>query len=150
MKRILFLCLGSICRSPAAEMVFRFEAKKRGIEDKYEVASLALSNEEEGNGVYPPMERELRSRGIPLTPHYSRKVAQKDADEADFIFYMDGDNRRRLAYLLDLPEGKAKPIFAYTPRLFEVEDPWYTGRYKKVVDEIEECVSDILDHLENR
>ena len=148
MKRILFLCLGSICRSPAAEMLFRLECKKRGIENEYEVTSLALSSEEEGNPIYPPMKRELFSRGIPLYPHTSRKVTQKDLEEADEIFYMDGDNLRRISYLFSLPEGKAKPIFAYTERIYEIEDPWYTGRYAKVVDEIQTCVQDILDHLE--
>lgn len=147
MKKIIFVCHGSICRSPAAEMIFRQEIKKRGLEEVFSVTSLALSNEEIGNDIYPPMERTLMRRGIPMIPHSARRLTQKDLDECDHLFYMDGSNRRILSYLVNDKDNKCKPVFFYSPGIYEIEDPWYSDRYDKVVDELTKCIADILENI---
>ena len=63
MTRILFVCHGNICRSPAAEFVLRSLAEHAGLADEFEIASAATSSEEIGNPVYPPMRRVLEERG---------------------------------------------------------------------------------------
>ena len=146
MIRIIFVCHGSICRSPAAEMLFRQEAQRRGVSHLFEVSSFALSGEELGNPIYPPMKRELLSQGVPLHPHVSDWLTQEKLDRADHLFYMDEENLRRLQRFFTRTE-KCLPVFAYTEGLTEIEDPWYSGNYSKVVEELKSCVSDIIDHL---
>ena len=147
MIRVLFVCHGSICRSPAAEAIFKQEAKKRGRAGEFECASLALSDEEIGNDIYPPMKRELTRQGIPFERHYARRLTQRDLDGCDYLFYMDSSNARRLAWLVHDPKGISKPVFAYSPTIDEIEDPWYSGRYELVVQQLVRCVNDILDHI---
>ncbi len=144
MKKIIFVCHGSICRSPAAEFIFKDETKRRGLENEFSSTSLALSNEEIGNGIYPPMERTLIQKGITIYPHTSRRLTQEDLDECDYLFYMDNSNKRILSYLVNDKKNKCKPLFFYTPSINEIEDPWYSDRYGKVFDEIKECINDIL------
>ena len=138
--KIIFVCHGSICRSPAAEMIFKWLCKD------HEVISRAVSHEEIGNDIYPPMKRELFSRGIPFTRHYATYITNEDFESADYVFYMDSSNR----YLLTRRFGESKkilPIFNFTPDIYEIEDPWYTDNYKKVVDQITTCVKDIVNNL---
>ncbi len=147
MKKIIFVCHGSICRSPAAEFIFKDEIKRRGLENEFSVTSLALSNEEIGNDVYPPMERMLIQKGVSIYPHSSRRLTQKDLDGCDYLFYMDNSNKRILSYLVNDKDNKCKPISFYTQSIEEIEDPWYTDRYGKVVDEIKECINNILFNI---
>ena len=147
MKRIIFVCHGSICRSPAAEFIFKNELKRRGLESEFEVTSLALSNEEIGNDIYPPMKRELDRVGIPYERHYARKITMDDYIHADLIFYMDDSNKRIISYLLNDRDNKIKPIYFYTDDVYEIEDPWYTDNFSKVVSQIKRCVNDILDNI---
>ena len=144
MKKIIFVCHGSICRSPAAEMIFRNEIKLANREHEFEVTSLALSNEEIGNEIYPPMKKCLTSHKIPLYPHRARRLTQEDLDGCDYLFYMDISNKRILSNLVNDKNNKCKPIFYYTSSIYEIEDPWYSDRYDLVVDELKQCIKDIL------
>ena len=64
MKNIIFVCHGSICRSPAAEFIAKDFVEKASKTSLFSISSLAVSNEEIGNDIYPPMKRELLSRGF--------------------------------------------------------------------------------------
>ena len=64
MTKILFVCLGNICRSPMAEFIMRDLVRQRGLEAAFEIASAATSDEELGNPVYPPARRMLAAHGI--------------------------------------------------------------------------------------
>lgn len=147
MKKVIFVCHGSICRSPAAEAIFLQEIKKRGKEKEFACFSYALSNEEIGNDIYPPMKRELFAQKIPFEHHSARRLTQEDLDSCDYLFYMDSSNESRFHSMYHDPKGKGKPIYAYTPSIQEIEDPWYTGRYQKVVEQMRICIHDILDFL---
>lgn len=147
MKKIIFVCHGSICRSPAAEAIFKQEAKKRGREEEFFCESYALSQEEIGNDIYPPMKRTLIAEGIPFERHHAQQLSQTIFDSCDHLFYMDQNNARWLDYLVHDPKGKAKPVFCFTPTIHEIEDPWYTGRYQKVVEQLTRCIHDILDNI---
>ena len=140
MSKIIFVCHGSICRSPAAEMIFKM------LNQNHYVTSRALTHEEIGNDIYPPMQRELRKRGIPFTRHKAKYITLEDFYWADYIFYMDVENK----FILERRFGesdKIQPIFRFTDSVTEIEDPWYTGNYKKVVDQITTCVQDIIKNI---
>ena len=140
MEKIIFVCHGSICRSPAAEFI------ASSLSSDYIFLSRATSFEEIGNDVYPPMRIELLSRGIQLKEHHAKRIDQKDFMEAKYIFYMDDENLYTLDKLFG-PQDKILPIYHFTPSIREIEDPWYTGNYKKVVDQITTCVKDILKSI---
>lgn len=147
MKKIIFVCHGSICRSPAAEFIAKKYLKEHNLEDSFMVTSLALSNEEIGNDIYPPMKRELYKRNIPFEPHSARKITEEDYESADYIFYMDELNRRYLIRLFSDYKKIIDPISLYTKRVLEIEDPWYTNNYSLVVDQIEQCINDIFKFI---
>lgn len=138
--KIIFVCHGSICRSPAAEYIFK------SLSNEHEVISRALSHEEIGNDIYPPMKRELNRRGIPYSRHYATYLTQEDYDWADYIFYMDYSNKN----LLDRRwsnSDKILPIFTFTDSIINIEDPWYTDNYEKVVNQITTCIKDIIKYI---
>ena len=144
MKTIIFVCHGSICRSPAAAFMAEKYLKEHGRENEFNILIRATSSEEIGNDVYPPMRRELIRRGVPLYPHAAQRIRQIDYDNADYIFYMDYENQYSLLRQIDDYKSILFPINKWTNNITEIEDPWYTGRYQLVCDEIEECLKDIF------
>ena len=146
LMNIIFVCHGNICRSPLGEILLNNlltdEEKKR-----IHVFSRATSLEEIGNDVYPPMKRELYRRGITLYPHAAQRIRQADYEAADYIFCMDDENYYSLLRQLDNHKNIIYRINRYTPNINEIEDPWYTGRYEKVCDEITDCIHDIFKNI---
>ena len=147
MKTIIFVCHGSICRSPAAAFIAKQYLKELGREDEFNIFIRATSSEEIGNDVYPPMKRELFRRGIKMYPHAASRIRQIDYDNADYIFYMDYENQYSLLRQIDDYKSILYPINKWTSSITEIEDPWYTGRYQLVCDEITECIKDIFKHI---
>lgn len=140
MKKIIFICHGNICRSPAAEYIMKHLSKE------YDVSSKATSYEEIGNDIYPPMRRVLNQHNIPFDRHYASRITNKDFLEADYIFYMDEENHYSLIRMFG-NSNKILPIYQYTSSINEIEDPWYTGRYEFVFKQIYQCVKDILNNI---
>ena len=147
MKTIIFVCHGSICRSPAAAFIAKQYLKELGRESEFSIVIRATSSEEIGNDVYPPMKRELFRRGIKMYPHAAQRIRQIDYDNADYIFYMDYENQYSLMRQIDDYKSILYPINKWTSSITEIEDPWYTGRYELVCDEITECIKDIFKHI---
>lgn len=147
MKTIIFVCHGNICRSPAAEWVFKHLMNKYHLDDRFFVYSRATSTEEIGNDIYPPMKRALYNKEIPFFEHHAKQITQKDYDAADYIFYMDNNNLRYLNYLLDDRDKKFIKITKYLGNDMEIEDPWYTGQFDIVLSQIEECCEGIIKNL---
>ena len=147
MKTIIFVCHGSICRSPAAAFIAKQYLKEIGREGEFDIQIRATSSEEIGNDVYPPMKRELNRRGVPLYPHHATRISQSDYNHADYIFYMDAENRWSLNRQIDDYKGILFPINKWNLDISEIEDPWYTGRYQLVCEQITECVHNIFKHI---
>jgi protein-tyrosine phosphatase len=140
MSNIIFVCHGSICRSPAAEYICKH------LSNEHHVISRAVSYEEIGNDIYPPMKRTLLNRGIKIDRHQATHLEKEDVEWADYIFYMDDSNLRLLTRLLG-SNDKIYPIYKWTSLIPYIEDPWYTGRYDKVVDDITTCIKAILENI---
>lgn len=147
MKNIIFICHGNICRSPAAEFIAKHYLKTIHRENEFNIKSQAVSLEEIGNDIYPPMKHELRRQSIPFSYHSSSLITQRDYDWADIIFYMDASNLRRLSYYVKDTDDKFLPIFYYSDGIDEIEDPWYTDRYEKVINQITQCIKDIFKNI---
>ena len=78
MTKILFVCLGNICRSPMAEFVMKDLVKKAGLASQFRIESAATSREEIGNPVYPPARRKLSEHGIACGGHAARQLTKQD------------------------------------------------------------------------
>ena len=139
MTRILFVCHGNICRSPMAEFVLKDMVKKAGLENDFEIASVAVSREELGNPVYPPARQELASHGIGCAGHRARQITRQDVAYYESIYYMDRSNARYLAQLFP-GETKFRP---FLPR--DVADPWYSGDFRQTWLDICEGCARILE-----
>ena len=141
MIKILFVCHGNICRSPMGEFVLKDMVKKAGLEDRFEIASAAVSREELGNPVYPPARRELQKHGIRCDGHAAHQITQKEYDYYDRIYYMDGSNARWLRRLLK----ETSKCFPLLDR--DVADPWYTGDFTATWNDIVEGCQNILEEF---
>lgn len=146
MKTIIFVCHGNICRSIAAECIANKILIDKGITN-IRVFSRAVSREEIGNDIYPPMKKELLRQGIPLKKHSAEQISNRDYTEADYIFYMDESNKRRLIYLIDDYKNIIKPITLYNKDIPYIEDPWYTDRFDYVVEQLKICVKNIIENI---
>lgn len=136
--RILFVCLGNICRSPMAEFILKDMLRAKGLEDRFYIESAAVSDEESGNPIYPPAKRCLTSHGIPFDPSKtSRIVTREDYDRFDRIICMDSNNIRWLLGIVgDDSEGKIRLMMSYAGISRDVADPWYTRDFEKTYEDL--------------
>ena len=148
MVKILFLCHGNICRSPMAEAVFRDMLKRRGLSERYEVDSAAVSSEEVGNPVDFSANRELERHGLPRSEHRAWQITREDYDRYDYFIGMDRDNVIRMRMIFGGDEkGKTGMLMGFTDEPREIEDPWFTGRFEHVYEEIVEGCEALLEEL---
>ena len=143
MLKLLFICHGNICRSPMGEFILKDMVRKRGIADRFEIASAAVSTEEIGNPVYPPAQRELKKHGIDCAGKTARQVTSRDLDYYDHIYYMDRSNARWLNRMFPGKwQEKCRPLLDR-----DVADPWYTGDFSRTWDDITEGCGKILEEV---
>ena len=147
MKRIMFVCMGNICRSPMAEMVFRDMAEKAGVPDRFVIASAATSDEELGNPPHPGTRAELRKHGISCGNKRAVRLKASDYDRYDLFLGMDRWNIRSMKYLFNGdPEHKVHLLKEYTDG-GEVEDPWYNGDFETTYADISAACKALLKSL---
>ena len=153
-KKILFVCLGNICRSPAAEGVFRQKIKERDLEKLFVVDSAGTGGWHVGNLADPRMRETALSRGIELTSR-SRKIEESDLYEFDHILVMDNDNLNAVNSLIqdhkNPVNSKIKLILSYSKNslLEEVPDPYYGGQngFDKVIDLLDDAMDGLINSL---
>ena len=148
MKKIIFVCLGNICRSPMAEFVMKDIVEKAGLSHEFEIASAATSTYEIGNPVYPPARQKLAENGIDCKGKTARQITKKDYDYYDYIVAMDQSNIRNLKNMLSNdPQGKISLLMDYTSRPADVADPWYTGDFQATWDDVSEGCEALLKFI---
>jgi Protein-tyrosine-phosphatase len=145
-KKIMFVCLGNICRSPMAEFIFKSIAAKEG--GGFLAASAGTSGEEEGNPVYPPAARELAKHSISCAGKRAARFTRSDYDAYDLIVCMESRHIRCLERLLGGdPRGKIRRLLDYTDNPRDIADPWYTGDFETAYSEIYEGCRALFDAL---
>lgn len=139
MIRVLFVCLGNICRSPMAEFLFKDMAQKRGEAGRYLAESAGTSSEEEGNPVYPPARAELARHGISCAGKRARPLTAADYAKYDYILAAESANVRSILRICgDDPEKKVHRILDFSARPRDISDPWYTGDFARTYADLAE------------
>lgn len=148
--RILFVCLGNICRSPTAEAVMRGIVAEAGLGDEIEVESAGTGDWHIG---HPPDERSVAAaaqRGVELTGK-ARQVARGDFDKFDLVIAMDRQNRDDLMTIARSEEdrGKVRLLRSYSDGELDVPDPYYGGEdgFAEVVEIVERSCQALLDEV---
>jgi len=147
--RVLFVCLGNICRSPMAEGVFRHLVAEAGLEDQIEVASAGTDSYHVGERTHRGTREVLRRHGI----HFegtAQRITPRDFARYDYILAMDDDNladlramaprdtRATIARLMDFAPGA--PVR-------EVPDPYYSNRFDEVYNLVRQGAEGLLAHI---
>ncbi|MCS6711462.1 protein tyrosine phosphatase [Brachybacterium sp. EF45031] len=161
--RVLTVCTGNVCRSPAAAVMLRRALHLAGLEDRVEVASAGTSWESEGHGMDPRIELALSRAGFePPFPHVARAVHQSEIGQWDLVLAMTQQHAETIRRQVDqLPEGEARPTVALwrqfdpvvpvTAREEEmpVPDPWYSGQkaFDRCVLTMERSLPSLVLHL---
>ncbi|MDA7425770.1 low molecular weight protein-tyrosine-phosphatase [Thalassococcus lentus] len=147
-QRILFVCLGNICRSPTAEGVVRTMAVRRGIDVVLDSAGTASWHV--GKPPYAPMQEAAEQYGYDLSSLRARQVRPQDFESFDKIIAMDTEN---MSDLQSLAGSKGAPVVLFTDYapdlgMDHVPDPYFTRDFDGALRLIESCAQGLLDELE--
>ncbi len=150
-KRVLFVCLGNICRSPLAEVIVRAAAEQRGLQ--YHFESAGTGNWHVGGSADPRSAAKAREYGLDLSGHRAQQVTPRNCHDWDWLVAMDADNK---AQLLQMGVAESRILmmrqFESSPHIADVPDPYYGGTdgfehaYRMLADNAER----LLDFLENQ
>ena len=156
MIKVLFVCMGNICRSPMAEGVFRQMLESAGLAEQVHVDSAGTHSYHIGA---PPDTRSQATalrRGVNLQYLRARQVTEDDLVEFDYVLAMDRDNFAHLRLLCPNPElqRRIQLFLDFAPDLpdREVPDPYYggSGGFERVMDLVEEAARGLLTDIRRR
>ena len=152
--RVLFVCLGNICRSPTAEGVLRHKLREAGLGGRIEVDSAGTGDWHVGKAADIRTRQAAQQRGYDLSALRGRQVKAADFHAFDLILAMDNSNLRNLK-ALQPSTGKAElDLFLrrYAGVVDEVPDPYYDGDqgFEQVLDLIEAACDQLLIEVKGR
>ncbi|WP_174678768.1 low molecular weight protein-tyrosine-phosphatase [Kushneria konosiri] len=155
MIRVLFVCLGNICRSPMAEGLFRQMLQSRGLDSRIEVDSCGVGDYHAGEPPDPRAMREAHHRGADISELRGRVIRLNDFEQFDYILCMDEDNLQALRRMA--PETRRAHVgllmdFADEGTGAEIGDPYFgsTDNFGRVADQIEAGCQGLLEHIERQ
>ena len=150
--KILFVCMGNICRSPTAEGVFNTLIKKEAVNNQFIIDSAGTHAYHIGEAPDLRSQKAAKDRGVDLSQQRARKVIFGDFEDFDYLMAMDTDNYEILMSSCPEPyQSKIKYFLDYAPHLpsREVPDPYYGGEYgfERVLDQVEDASVGLLNSL---
>jgi protein-tyrosine phosphatase len=153
--RVLFVCMGNICRSPMAEGVFRQLVKQAGLEEVVTVASAGTHAFHQGEGADKRAVAAVAKRGYDISAFKANKVKEKDFDDFDMILAMDWDNLALLQQ--QAPKRTHHKLqllmrFATEHETATIPDPYYGNAqgFEQVLDYIEDACNGLLEVAKRR
>lgn len=152
--RVLFVCLGNICRSPTAEGVLRHKLRAAGLEGRIEVDSAGTGDWHVGKAADIRTRQAAQQRGYDLSALRGRQVKAADFNAFDLILAMDNSNLHDLQQLRPSNASAELDLFLrrYQLELDEVPDPYYGGEagFEQVLDLLEQACDALLIELKGR
>lgn len=155
MVRVLFVCLGNICRSPTAEGVFRAVVEREGLLQHIDIDSAGTHAYHVGEPPDARAQAAAQRRGVDLSGLRGRRATRVDIECFDYILAMDEENYQNLQAIS--PQGlehKIRLFLEFAPQRpeREVPDPYFGGEggFERVLDMIEEASEGLLAHLRER
>ena len=153
--KILFVCLGNICRSPTADGVFRAYVERAGLTDQVSVDSAGTAAWHIGKSPDPRSEQAAYERGYDLSLLRARQVLLEDFSEFDLILAMDSENYSNLLSLCpDECKPKVKMFLSYSQIATDgdVPDPFYGGHsgFEDVLDLVESASEGLLGYVQSK
>jgi len=155
MVKVLFVCMGNICRSPTAHGVFRELVQREGLHELIEIDSAGTHAYHVGKGPDERAQATARTRGIDLSDLRARQVAAEDFEHYDYVIAMDQENYISLSR--QCPEQLVERIymfmdFAPQMRTREVPDPYYGGAqgFERVFDLVDAAAAGLLEEIRQR
>ena len=148
MKRVLFVCLGNICRSPVARGVAQQYLDEHDLNHRVAVDSCGTSSYHEGEQANAHTRRTAKRFGVDLEAHRSRRLRDSDFEEFDWLVALDGSNERDIRRRLPADAPCAVVRFMdYVPdaRTRDVPDPYYEGGFEGVHRLIESGIPSLMD-----
>ena len=152
MIKVLFVCMGNICRSPTAEGVFTKLVAEEGLDEHIEVDSAGTHAYHVGEPPDPRAQKSAMARDIEISHLRARRAVRDDFECFDYVVAMDQDNYQILAGLCPPgQENKLHLFLDFAPHLSirEVPDPYYGGvkGFERVLDMVEEASRGLLEQI---
>ncbi|MFD2369101.1 low molecular weight protein-tyrosine-phosphatase [Brevibacillus sp. GCM10020057] len=151
MTRVLFVCLGNICRSPMAEAVFRHLVEQEGLAAEISIDSAGIGGWHAGERPHAGTQKILNEKGIAHDTLRARQITPDDFAAFDYVVCMDEENLSALQRMA--PAGKKVYRlldFASAAKEQNVEDPYYTGRFAYVYELVEDGCRGLLAHIQKQ
>ncbi|RST77468.1 low molecular weight phosphotyrosine protein phosphatase [Siminovitchia acidinfaciens] len=150
MVKVLFVCLGNICRSPMAEAIMRDLIEKEGFSGKISVDSAGTGSWHIGNPPHKGTLKKLAEYNISTEGLVARQFSEKDFDEYDYIVGMDESNIRNIYEMTGKPEApKIIRLLDLTEAKKDVPDPYYTGDFQETYDLVSEGCQVLLEKIKS-
>lgn len=147
MIRVLFVCLGNICRSPMAEAVMRDLVEKRGLTSTIKVDSAGTSSWHVGEAPHKGTREKLKEMSISTSGMKARQLRTSDLD-FDYIVCMDASNVENTRDMLRADDDtKIFRFLDLTPHKKDVPDPWYTGNFQETYELCVEGCEALLERI---
>ncbi|HET9486611.1 MAG TPA: low molecular weight protein-tyrosine-phosphatase [Chryseosolibacter sp.] len=150
--KVLFVCLGNICRSPLGAALLKKKVKSHGLDHQVEVDSCGTSNYHIGDNADPRTIANARKNGVPIE-HCARQLSARDLDDFDFIFAMDQTNYSNIVKLSNNNDvrHKVKLMREFDPESGggEVPDPYHGDErnFQEVFDILDRATSNFIAYL---
>ncbi|MBC1731808.1 low molecular weight phosphotyrosine protein phosphatase [Listeria seeligeri] len=133
MIKVVFVCLGNICRSPMAEGLFRAEVEKAGLTDEIVIDSAATGTWNLGKPPHKGTKEIFKKHHVDYQSMKARKISAIDFAEADFIIGMDQQNLSDLRSLANDSNATIRSLMSFVPGQEDkdIPDPYYTGDFNE-------------------
>lgn len=150
MVRVLFVCLGNICRSPMAEAVLRHKIEERGLQHQIQVDSAGTGDWHVGKPPHEGTRKLLDSYQISYADMAARQFGSDDFDQFDYIVCMDDSNVANVRKITGGAEADIMRFMDLLPNesLREVPDPYFTGNFEEVYKLVEAGCNVLLEQIQ--
>lgn len=147
MIKVLFICLGNICRSAMSEAYMRHIVKNNNLENKISIISRATSSSNLGSPPYSGTQKILNKHKIDFSNIYSEKITKNDLETSDYIIVMDDSNMNNILKMNPSKKVHKLTDFIKNCEYSFIDDPYYTGDFDLAYELVSKGCDFLLNHI---